>query len=492
MNSTSENNTPEALQQPEDNLPSTKLSELPQTLQDAAARAGWPELMPVQSMAIPYVLKGRDIMVQSRTGSGKTGAFVLPLLERVNTDLPACQALILVPTRELARQVAQEAEVLAHNSGVRTAAVYGGVGYGAQLDALAAGAHIVVGTPGRILDHLLRKSLVLDDLRVLVFDEADRMLSVGFYPDIKAMEVYLPKKRDGFMFSATYPPRVTSLAKQFLNEPEMLSLSSGEVHVAHIEHVAYEVPAMEKDRYLIRLIELENPDSAIIFCNTKDRVRFVSIVLQRSGYDADQLSADLTQKQREEVLRRVYQKKLKFLVATDVAARGIDVENLSHVFLYDFPEDPESYVHRAGRTGRAGAGGEAISLIDPIEVLALKAVVRQYNIEMVFATPPTKEDVAKVVAERTTALLEAKLRNLDNLVRERSGRMMSLAKRLNESEEERAVLAMLLDDYYQKSLHEPSEQEIVASPVSSAPEESSSQDHGRRRRRSRGKGRGRR
>jgi len=449
--------------EPELTLPEVTIEELPDSLRKAAETMGWASLMPVQAKAIPYVLDGHDLMVQSRTGTGKTGAFVLPILERIDPEMKAIQSLVLVPTRELARQVCAEAESLSQGSGIRTVAVYGGVGYGPQLEALQAGAQFVVGTPGRILDHLMRKSMILSNLKILVFDEADRMLSVGFYPDIKAIEPYLPKVRDGFMFSATYPPRVRSLARQFLDEPEMLSLSTGNVHAANTEHLCYEVPStMEKDRTLVRLIEMKNPDSAIIFCNTKANVHYVTVVLQRFGYDADELSSDLQQNQREKVLQRVYDKKLRFLVATDVAARGIDIESLSQVILYDFPEDSESYIHRSGRTGRAGASGEAIAIVDPIELLQMKAVAKQYGIDVQYKETPTEEDLEKRVSERVTALLEAKLRNLDKLVKERIDRMMPLAASLGDSEDERAVVAMLLDDYYQQTLHRTPEMEEAA------------------------------
>ncbi|MGH2570007.1 MAG: DEAD/DEAH box helicase, partial [bacterium] len=398
---------------------------------------------------------GRDLMVQSRTGSGKTGAFLLPILERVDSRRPACQALVLVPTRELAHQVHGEAEKMAEGSRVRVVPVYGGVGYGPQLEALKQGAHVVLGTPGRILDHLERGTLKLDDLRILVFDEADRMLSMGFYPDMVELRSYLPQRRDGFMFSATYPYSVLSLAKQFLDEPEFLSLSHGQQHVASTEHLYYEVPSMEKDRALVRIIEIENPDSAIIFCNTKANVRYVAIVLQRFGYDAEQLSADLSQKEREEVLERTYKKQLRFLVSTDLAGRGIDIESLSHVIVYDFPEDPESYIHRTGRTGRAGASGEAISLVDRLEKLALKDVARRFGVDFVRKDLPTDEEVQNVVGQRVTALLEQRLRHLDRLVVERMQRMIPLARGLFESDDERAIIAMLLDEYYQKTLHAP-------------------------------------
>jgi ATP-dependent RNA helicase DeaD len=217
--------------------------------------------------------------------------------------------------------------------------------------------------------------------------------------------------------------------------------------------VYYEVSGLEKERALIRIIEVENPEAALIFCNTKASTRYVGVVLQRFGYDAESLSAELTQKARERVLQLAYDRKLRFLVATDVAGRGIDISHLSHVFLYEFPEDTESYIHRAGRTGRAGAAGTAISLVDKLERLELKAVAKKYGIDMEARKLPTREDVQEVVSERVVALLENKLRKLDKLVLERKQRMMPLAKELAESEDEHAVLAMLLDEYYQKMLH---------------------------------------
>jgi len=341
----------EDLVEPEDALPEITLAELPEALRTAAAKAGWNKLMPVQAKAIPYMLAGRDLMVQSRTGSGKTGAFLLPILKRINPKKDGCQAMVLVPTRELAQQVGKEAELLGATTGVRSIAIYGGVKYGPQLDALQKGVHLIIGTPGRILDHLLRRTLRLDDLAVLVFDEADRMLSMGFYPDMRELQRYLPQRQiNGYMFSATFPSSVMRLAYEFLANPEFLSLSRDRVHVAAAEHVYYITPVLKRDRSLVRLIETENPASAIIFCNTKNAVHYVATVLQRFGYDADEISSDLNQQDRDRVLNRVRAGELRFLVATDVAARGIDIPDLSHVFQYEPPEDPESYIHRAGRT----------------------------------------------------------------------------------------------------------------------------------------------
>jgi len=441
---------------PRNPLPDTSLDQLPERLQSAAARAGWTELMPVQARAIPYLLAGRDMMIQARTGSGKTGAFVLPMIDRLDPSLGRCQALILVPTRELARQVWQATELLCGGTELRAAAVYGGVGYGPQVDALRQGAQIVVGTPGRVLDHLLRRTLSLDHLAMLIFDEADRMLSMGFYPDMKQVQRYLPDRiLQTCMFSATFPGFVMRTAREFMHEPESLSLSRDHVHVTDTEHVFYIVRGMDRDRGLIRLIEIENPASAIIFCNTKARVHYVSVVLQRFGYDADELSADLSQQDRERVLERVRRQTLRFLVATAVAARGLDIPALSHVIQYEVPEELEGYIHRAGRTGRAGASGVAITLVDPVEKFELDRIGKRFGIDFEERPLPSDADVEAVVSQRVTALLEARLRQRDTLQTERSQRFVPLARSLAESEEESAIIAMLLDDYYQQMLHAP-------------------------------------
>lgn len=448
---------PEDFVEPENALPQTTLQQLPESLQAAAALAGWTSLMPVQATAIPYVLAGRDLMVQSRTGSGKTGAFVLPILERVEPGA-GCQAIVLVPTRELAKQVAAEAELLGGAKGVHATAIYGGVDYGPQIKAFEEGVALVIGTPGRILDHLMKGTLSLDTLRLLIFDEADRMLSMGFFPDMKRLQEFLPAHSiNGYMFSATFPSRVMRLASQFLENPEFLSLSRDRVHVAEIEHVFYNVDAMKKDRHLVRIIEVENPTSALIFCNTKANVQYVSAVLQRFGYDADELSSDLSQDAREKVMDRVRRGQLRFLVATDVAARGIDILELSHVIQYEPPKDAEGYIHRVGRTGRAGATGEGITLVAGLERIELLNIGKRFNIDFQEREPPTKEEVERIVAERATVLLEARLRDRDKLQIERMQRFVPLARSLGETNDEVAIMAMLLDDYYQQSLHPPAD-----------------------------------
>jgi len=434
-------------------------------LKEAARRANWNGLMPVQARAIPYLLAKRDMIVQARTGSGKTGAFLLPMLERLDPTQDKCQALVLVPTRELARQVAHEAEILCEPAGLRTAAVYGGVGYGPQISALKAGAHIVVGTPGRVLDHLLKRNLSLDKLKMLIFDEADRMLSMGFYPDMVEMKGYLPNRHvHTCMFSATFPYSVMRAAREFIPEPEFISLSSDHIHVTEVEHVYYKVPGMDKDRSLVRLIEVENPENALIFCNTKDRVHYVNVVLQRFGYDSDEISSALSQSQREQVLSRVRNGTLRFLVATDVAARGLDIPELSYVIQYEPPDEVENYIHRAGRTGRAGATGVAVTLVNAMEKPLLERIARQYEIDLEERIIPSDEDVANVVAERLTALLEARLRDRDKLQAERSRRFIPLARELAEQEDELPIITMLLDDTYQKMLHPTMERPKDAKP----------------------------
>lgn len=443
----------ERIIEPENALPVAALEGLPGPLREACARAGWTQLLPVQARAIPYMLAGRNLMVQSQTGSGKTGAFLLPILARIDAEKGACQALILVPTRELAQQVAREAEILRGEGGIRTAVVYGGVKYGPQLEAFRAGAQIVVGTPGRILDHLLKGTLTLDALRILVFDEADRMLSMGFYPDMKRVQQFLPQRAiNGYMFSATYPSFVIRLAGEFLDHPEFLSLSQDHVHVAQTDHLFYIVPGMQRERSLVRIIEMENPVSAIIFCNMKSTVHFVTVVLKRFGYDADELSSDLAQGARERVMQRVRKGALRFLVATDVAARGIDIPDLSHVIQYEPPEDPELYIHRAGRTGRVGASGTAITLAAGMEQFALRSIARTYNIELREKSLPGDEDVEGIVAQRVIASLEANLRSRDSLQNERMRRFIPLGRSLAEAEEDSPLIAMLLDDYYQRTL----------------------------------------
>ena len=478
-------------------LPETTLPQLSARIQDAAQRAHWSELTPVQAKAIPYMLAGKDLMVQARTGSGKTGAFLLPMLERLDASRKEPQALVLVPTRELASQVTKDAQVLFPGSGLEVVPVYGGVGYGPQLEGFQRGAQVIVGTPGRVLDHLLKRNLSLNALRMLVLDEADRMLSMGFYPDMLEVQRYLPQQGvQASMFSATFPQTVQSLAQRFLDAPDFLALSRDHVHVTNVEHVVMTVPRMDKDRTLVRLLEIENPHQAIIFCNTKVRVNYVTTVLQRFGFNAAELSSELSQAAREKVLAQLKDGSLNFLVATDVAARGIDIPELELVILYEPPEEAELYIHRAGRTGRAGAGGVAISLIiTGMEERELKKIAAIYKIEFTERPAPTEDEVASILGQRLTAQLEAQLRGRDKLQVERSQRFRALARQLAENDEGQALLAMLLDDSYHAATHP---QQLIAAasaaakPVPARPQGGAGRDGGRRRDNARRGDRGRR
>ncbi len=444
---------------PENPLEPATFESLPASIVEAYQRAGWAEVMPVQAHAIPYLLEGRHMMIQSRTGSGKTGAYLLPLVEKIDLALHKAQALVLVPTRELAVQVEKEAKKLFGDS-IHTITLYGGVPYHKQLDSLKRGAQLIIGTPGRILDHLQKGTLNLDDICALIFDEADRMLSIGFYPDMKALQEYVPQDKEILvtLFSATYPRNVLTLAEEFLKEPELLSLSQGQVHIANMQHYCVHCSRMEKDRALIRMLEIENPTSSIIFCNTKATVHYITQVLKGFGYNAEELSSELSQARREFVLARLRKGDTRFLVATDVAARGIDVPLLSHVFLYEPPEDKESYIHRAGRTARAGATGTVISLADTMERLEMQKIAKFYDIEMLPYETPKEEDVANVVSQRVVAILEQQKRGLNGLEKERVQRFMELAQELvrgenEENEENLFIFAMLLDEAYQKVLN---------------------------------------
>ena len=443
--------------EPDPPLPDATPETLPPTLQAALQATGWEGLMPVQQKAIPYMLDGRDLIVQSRTGSGKTGAFLLPLFDLLDPDEQTAQVLILAPTRELARQIHEEFERMKKGpeaaSRLDSVLVYGGAKYGPQIRALKDGVQVVIGTPGRILDHLARGTFSLGTLRLLVLDEADEMLSMGFYPAMRQLKRYLPEKRRSYMFSATMPPKVRSLSKQFLDEPGFLSLSVGQVSVDEIEHRYYLVDPMEKDRALVRLIEMENPESAIIFANTKRDVEYLTQFLQNYGHHADEISGDLTQSARERVMDRIRRSDLRFLVATDVAARGIDISDLSHVIMYDVPIDQEYYVHRSGRTARAGKTGKALVLTTTEDKHKLLSIARRYDIDLEEHPLPSEADVQDRVSERMTIVLENGLRDKTNLEQERLRRFVPTVEEL--AREEPELLAMLLDNLYHRQLHAP-------------------------------------
>jgi ATP-dependent RNA helicase DeaD len=384
----------------------------PEAVQDGIRDLGWSEPTPVQEKVLPPMAEGRDLIVQAHTGSGKTGAFGIPIIARLDTSIAACQALVMSPTRELANQVALEIEILGKHVGANCVPVYGGVGYTQQLEGFAAGAHVVVGTPGRILDHLGSGNLNFDQVGTLVLDEADELLSLGFWPDMREIQKHLPKERQSCLFSATIPERVRSLSRVFLNDPLFVSLSDDQLSPQQIEHYYVVTTAQAKEANLARIIEDEDPESAIIFCNTKDDVRFVTSYLTRRGLDADQISGDLSQAAREDAMRRMKNGSLRFLVATDVAARGIDISDLTHVISYSAPQSPEVYIHRTGRTGRAGKAGVAISLVSGLDIGNFRYLQTVNQIEIKERKLPTEVDILTRLRKRLAVKLEHEIRSL--------------------------------------------------------------------------------
>ncbi len=450
---------------------SSLFDDLPSEIQTAVRELGWSSPMPVQEKVIPLMHEGRDLIVQARTGSGKTGAFGIPIVERVDTALPETQALIMAPTRELANQVAGELTVLGKHCGVRCLPIYGGVSYGPQIEGLQTGAHVVVGTPGRMLDHLGARRMSLDHLKVLVLDEADELLSLGFWPDMRELHSYLPAERQSSLFSATIPEKVRSLSRIFLSDPQFVSLSEGQVAPAEIEHYYVITAAQEKEKSLLRILEYEDPESGIVFCNTKDDVRYVTAYLQRYGFDADQISGDLYQVAREDVMGRIKAGKLRLLVATDVAARGIDISQLSHVISYSAPESPDVYVHRTGRTGRAGRAGMAISLVSGLDIGRFRYLQQVNKIEIVERKlPGEKENVARL-RERLAVKVEQEVRHIPS--RERAwkvDRWVPVVEALSETEEGRRDLAAICAMYLSEHRPETSVREPAPGPRAAAPD----------------------
>jgi ATP-dependent RNA helicase DeaD len=343
----------------------------------AVAKMGFEEATPIQSEAIPPLLEGRDVVGQSQTGSGKTAAFAIPAIERVDASTKAQQVLMLCPTRELAVQVAEEVAKLAmFKPGVRELPIYGGQSYTRQFRGLELGAQIVIGTPGRVMDHLDRKSLKLDSLKMVVLDEADRMLDMGFLDDIKTILRHAPADRQTVLFSATLPGPIKSLIKDFTRDPVNLEIKSQSLTVPAIDQVYYEVDRRSKLEVLCRLIDLQDVRFGIIFCATKMMVDELTDHLMARGYSADKLHGDISQAAREKVMAKFRKRRFEFLVATDVAARGLDVDDIEVVFNYDLPHDGEDYVHRIGRTGRAGRSGRAVTFVAGREIYKLQNIIR--------------------------------------------------------------------------------------------------------------------
>jgi len=375
-------------------------------------RMGFEEASPIQTAVIPVILEGRDVVGQSSTGSGKTAAFAIPAIERVDPKVRAVQVLILCPTRELAVQVAEEVNKLAaFKRGVHEVPIYGGQSYDRQFRALASGVQIVIGTPGRVMDHMERGTLKLDALRMVILDEADRMLDMGFREDIERILSSVPEQRQTLCFSATLPRAIQDLIRRFTREPAMIRIEAVAQDAPKVEQVYFEVERRSKLEVLTRLIDLHDFRYGIVFCSTKIMVDELEEHLRARGYATDRLHGDLSQAQRNRVMEKFRRRGFEFLVATDVAARGLDVDELEVVFNYDLPNDAEDYTHRIGRTGRAGREGRAFTFVSGRELYKLQAMVRFAKLKIRRETIPSLDQVEEarenVVFERLRGLLDS-------------------------------------------------------------------------------------
>jgi len=367
---------------------------LHRNLQKAVNDMGFEEPSPIQATAIPLILEGHDVIGQAQTGTGKTAAFGIPLIERVSNE-GKVQAIVLTPTRELAIQVSGELRKISKYKRTRTLPIYGGQSIGHQIRTLKQGVQVVIGTPGRILDHLRRKTLRLDDVKMVVLDEADEMLDMGFIDDIKEILSYTPEERQTLLFSATMPNEILDLSRRYMNNPETVAINRKEVTAPLIDQVYYKVLERNKLDSLCRILDSEEVGLGIVFCRTKRGVDELTDALQERGYLADGLHGDLSQAQRDRVMKGFRDSSIELLVATDVAARGIDVGNITHVINYDIPQDPESYVHRIGRTGRAGRKGIALTLVTPREMRQLLTIEKVTKSNLQPRSVPTLAEVAE-------------------------------------------------------------------------------------------------
>ncbi len=405
---------------------------------------GYTFATPVQAATIEPALAGKDMLVRAKTGTGKTTAFCLPIIERIEDGARTPKALILAPTRELAQQIAEEASAIARYRDISIATLVGGLAIGPQEKALAKGAELIVGTPGRVLDHLKRKNLDPSHIEMVCLDEADEMVSQGFYEDVTRIIEQTPEGRQILLFSATISDETQRLVDRYLDDPEDIRLSTDGDNVELVEHVLYETdPAVHKVRSLLFLLDTEDPTSAIIFCNTREDTATVASFLDRQGLDVQLLSGELSQARRTQVMKKVKSGAVRFLVSTDVAARGIDISDLSHVINYSLPQDPSVYLHRAGRTGRIGKKGTCISLVGGSDLSTRNQLVNVHKIRFIEKKLPDAETAARTRVERQA---EAIRRAMGSMVFES---YLPTVRALKERPDGDALLAAALRVFFQ-------------------------------------------
>lgn len=378
-------------------------------------KAGFVEASPIQEQTIPLALEGNDVIGQAQTGTGKTAAFGLPTLEKIHTEDQTIQALVIAPTRELAVQSQEELFRFGRSKGVKVRSVYGGSSIEKQIKALKSGAHIVVGTPGRLLDLIKRKALKLQDIETLILDEADEMLNMGFLEDIEAIISRVPENRQTLLFSATMPEAIKRIGLQFMKDPEHVKIAAKELTTELVDQYYIRVKEQEKFDTMTRLMDVEQPELAIVFGRTKRRVDELTRGLKIRGFRAEGIHGDLDQNKRLRVLRDFKNGNLDVLVATDVAARGLDISGVTHVYNYDIPQDPESYVHRIGRTGRAGKSGQSITFVAPNEMGYLQIIEILTKKRMKGLKPATAEEAFQ--AKKQVALKKIERDFADETIR---------------------------------------------------------------------------
>ena len=383
--------------------------ELSPELLKSVERAGFEEATPIQSETIPLALSGKDVIGQAQTGTGKTAAFGLPMLEKIDTNRNELQGLVISPTRELAIQTQEELYRLGRDKRVRVQAVYGGADIGRQIRGLKDRPHIVVGTPGRMLDHINRHTLKLGTVETLVLDEADEMLNMGFLEDIESIISRVPDQRQTLLFSATMPPAIKNIGVKFMKDPVHVKIKTKEMTADLIDQYYVRAKEYEKFDIMTRLFDVQSPELTIVFGRTKRRVDELARGLEARGYRAEGIHGDLSQQKRMSVLRSFKGGHLDILVATDVAARGLDISGVTHVYNYDIPQDPESYVHRIGRTGRAGKGGMSVTFVTPNEMDYLHVIENLTKKRMTTLRPPTEKEAFKGQLGAAIEQIEAKL-----------------------------------------------------------------------------------
>ncbi|WP_071458894.1 DEAD/DEAH box helicase [Bacillus massilinigeriensis] len=374
-------------------------------------KMGFEEATPIQTETIPVSLANKDLIGQAQTGTGKTAAFGIPLIDKIKKENRVIQGIIIAPTRELAVQVSEELYKIGAGKRIGVLAIYGGQDINRQIRALKKGPHIIVGTPGRLLDHIKRKTLRLDTVETVILDEADEMLNMGFIEDIESILASIPSERQTLLFSATMPVPIRKIAERFMKDPEVIRVKTKEMTVPLIDQYYVEVQEKNKFDVLTRLLDIQSPELAIVFGRTKRRVDELSEALNLRGYTAEGIHGDLTQAKRMSVLRKFKEGSIDVLVATDVAARGLDISGVTHVYNFDIPQDPESYVHRIGRTGRAGKQGMAMTFVNPREKSYLEVVERTTKKKMQRMNAPTLDQALegqqRAVVEKIVQTIES-------------------------------------------------------------------------------------